>query len=112
MAFPDTISKAYWAVGNIGVTPDIRPEEAKHIRYFNIGTFLIITINLGYFLKDLPDEEAPVRAIAQISTAVLCLLVYVFHIQGRYNTARIYGFLLFYAENLITSQDPGGFLTS
>ena len=107
MVFMDTVNKGFWAVCNIGVTPRVRPEEAKHIQYFNICTFLIIIINLGFFLKDLPDEKAPLTGAVQIATAVLCLLVYVFHSLGRYNTARIYGFLLFYAENLITSPLSG-----
>jgi class 3 adenylate cyclase len=101
MALLDVISRGFWAVGNIGVAPEIRPEEAKHIRYLNIGTFLFGVINLGYFFQSLVDEKTPaLMAMARIFTSVLCLLVYIFHNLGRYNTARIYCFLLFYASAL------------
>jgi class 3 adenylate cyclase len=101
MVLLNAVSKGFWAVGNIGVSAEVRPEEAKHIRYLNIGTFLFCIINLGYFFQGLVDENAPIIiAIAQICTAVLCLLVYMFHTLGRYNTARIYCFLLFYAACL------------
>jgi class 3 adenylate cyclase len=101
MAFPNTVSRGFWAIGNIGLTSDIRPEEAKHIRYLNIGTFLLCMINLGYFFQSLVDERTPlIIAIAQISTSVLCLLVYMFHMLARYNTGRIYCFLLYYASAL------------
>jgi class 3 adenylate cyclase len=101
MALLDVIGRGFWAVGNIGVAPEIRPEEAKHIRYLNIGTFLFGVINLGYFFQSLVDEKTPaLMAMARIFTSVLCLLVYIFHNLGRYNTARIYCFLLFYASAL------------
>ena len=97
----DAVSKGFWAVGNVGVAPEVRPEEAKHIRYLNIGTFLFAIINLGYFFQSLADERTPaIMAAAQISTSVLCLLVYIFHSLSRYNTARIYCFLLFYTSAL------------
>lgn len=103
MVFLDTLNKGIWAIGDIGVSAEIRPEEAKHIRYLNIGTFLFCIINLLYFILSL-SEEKPVLVfpIVQISTSVLCLLVYFFHTRGRYNTARIYCFSLFYAGALLT----------
>jgi len=33
----DMAGKGYWAITDIGITPDLRPEEAKHIRYLNFG---------------------------------------------------------------------------
>jgi hypothetical protein len=84
------VGKGFWAIGNIGVSPDIRPEEAKHIQYFNIGMFLMMVINLFYFSLTVTDERTPmIIPIAQISTSVLCLLVYMFHKLGSFTTARI-----------------------
>jgi len=101
MALLKAVSKGFWAVGNIGVSEDIRPEEAKHIRYLNIGTFLFCIINLGYFFQSLVDEKSPlIMTFSLISISVLCLVVYVFHMLGRYNTARMYCFLLFFASTL------------
>jgi adenylate cyclase len=107
MTIWNTVARAWWAIGNIGVTPDIRPEEAKHIQYFNIGTFLIVVLNIAFYAKDLPDEKSSIPALAQLVTAALCLLVYVFHKQGRYNLGRMYGFLIFYLENLVTCPLSG-----
>jgi class 3 adenylate cyclase len=108
MAILDGVSKGFWAIGNIGVASDIRPEEAKHIRYFNIGCLLFVIINLGWFLLSLADEKASTTSqIAQISSVVLMMLVYFFHNQGRYKTARIYGFLLFYTASLFTMTLSG-----
>ena len=100
MSLLDTVNKGFWAIGDIGITPDIRPEEAKHIRYLNIGTFLFFIINLGYCFQSLADEKTFIIGIIQIFASVLCLLVYKFHMLGRYNTARIYLFLLYYAVAL------------
>ncbi len=102
MALLNTASKGFWAIGDIGITADIRPEEAKHIRYLNIGTFLFCIINLGYFFQSVTGEKTFILGIAQISTSVLCLLVYIFNMLGRYNAARIYCFLLFYVIALFT----------
>jgi len=102
MILLDKVKKGYWAVADIGITPHIRPEEAKHIRYMNIGTFLMCLINIGYFFQNLADEKMLIIAIAQIATSVLCVPVFIFHILGRFNTARIYCFLLFYAVALLT----------
>ena len=100
MILLDTVRKGFLAIVNIGVTPDMRPEEAKHIRYFNIGIFLMGLINFGWFFQSLTDKNTFIIAIAQISTSVLCIGVYIFHIRARYTTARIYGFLLYYASAL------------
>ena len=98
MVFLDTVTKSFRAIWNIGVTPDIRPEEVKHIRFVNIGAFLLCVTTLGYFLQGLADEKtAVIIPIANISASALSLLVYMLQLQGRYNIARIYLFLLFYA---------------
>ncbi|MCP4665631.1 MAG: adenylate/guanylate cyclase domain-containing protein [Deltaproteobacteria bacterium] len=108
MASLSALGKGFWAIGNIGITSDIRPEEAKHIQFFNIGIFMMGVINLGYFFQSMSDESIPIIvSFAQISTSALCLLVYLFHVQGRYNTARIFGFLLFYAVSLVTHTLTG-----
>jgi len=108
MAFLNMVGKGFWAIGNIGVTPDIRPEEAKHIQYFNIGMFLMMVINLFYFFQTVTAERTPmIIPIAQISSSVLVLLVFIFHKLSRYSTARIYGFLLFYANALILHSLSG-----
>ena len=75
----DTISKGYWAITDIGITPDLRPEEAKHIRYLNIGAFLMGIINLAYFARDVTDERiAIIIPIAQICTSALTVVSRVF----------------------------------
>ena len=103
MAFLNTVNKGFRAIWDIGVTPDIRPEEVKHIRFVNIGAFLLCVVNLGYFFQGLADENiAIVMPIANISASVLSLLVYKFQMLGRYNTARIYLFSLFYALALFS----------
>jgi len=103
MAFPGTVIKGFRAIWDIGVTPDIRPEEVKHIRFVNIGAFLLCVINLGYFFQGLADEKiAIIMPIANISASALSLLVYILQMLGRYNTARIYIFLLYYALALFT----------
>lgn len=97
----DKIKTGFWAIGEIGITPDVRPEEAKHIRLLNMGFLLFMVISTAYFFKNLADEKTPVVIpIVQISGVVLCLLVYVFNRLGRYNTARIYGMLLYYVQAL------------
>jgi adenylate cyclase len=102
MEFLDTTTKAFRAIPNIGVTPDIRPEEAKHIKYLNIGFALMVIINLAYFLQNLVTEEAPlIIPLGQFSGAVLCLLVFVLNRLGHFTAARVYGFLLFYANGLL-----------
>ncbi len=108
MAILNIVSKGFWAIGNIGVTPDIRPEETKHIQYLNIGIFLMMVINLFYFFQTVTNPRTPIIIpITQISNSVLCLLVYMFHGLGRYTTARIYSFLLFFATSLITHTLSG-----
>ena len=107
MSLLDTVNKGFWAIGNIGITPDIRPEEAKHIRYLNIGTFLLCIINLGYFFQSIADEKTFTIGIIQIFASILCLLVYKFHMLGRYNTARIYLFLLYYVVALFVYPFTG-----
>jgi len=98
MVFLDTVTKSFRAIWNIAVTPDIRPEEVKHIRFVNIGAFLLCVTTLGYFFQGLADEKtAVIIPIANISASALSLLVYMLQLQGRYNIARIYLFLLFYA---------------
>jgi len=59
MVLLDKATKAFRAIPNIGITPDIRPEEAKHIRYLNIGFSLMIFINLSFFLKGLIGAKHP-----------------------------------------------------
>ncbi len=101
MGLLNKVSKGYWAITDIGVTQDIRPEEAKHIRYLNIGAFLLCIINLGYFFQGVTDERtAIIIPITQISVSALSLLVFVFQKIGRYNTARVYCFSLYYASAL------------
>jgi len=103
MALLDMMSKGFWAIADIGVTPAIRPEETKHIRYLNIGVFLSCIINLAYFFQSIATEIIPIIvAIAQISSFFLGLFVFILHILGRYNAARIYCFLIFYAVALFT----------
>ncbi|NQU16405.1 MAG: adenylate/guanylate cyclase domain-containing protein [Desulfobacteraceae bacterium] len=101
MALLDAATKAFRALPNIGVTPSIRPEEAKHIQYLNIGFYLMAVINLAYFFQSITDAETPlIVPLAQISISILCVLVFIFNKLGRYTTARVYGFLLFYANCL------------
>ena len=103
MALLDMIIKGFRHIWDIGVSPDIRPEEIKHIRFANIGAFLLCVINVGFFIQGLIDEKTDIIIpIANISTSALSLLVYKFQMLGRYNTARIYLFSLFYALALFT----------
>jgi class 3 adenylate cyclase len=102
MAILKMVGKGFWAIGEIGITPDVRPEEAKHIRLLNMGFLLFVVINLAYSFQGLTDEKTPVVIpIVQISGVVLCLLIYAFNRLGRYNTARVYGMSLYYVQALI-----------
>jgi hypothetical protein len=49
MAFLNKVSEGFRAIWDIGITPDIRPEEVKHIRFVNIGAFLLCVTNLFFF---------------------------------------------------------------
>jgi len=101
MLLLDTISKAFRAIPDIGVTPDIRPEEIKHIRYLNIGFSLMVLINLAFFFQGLTDAQTPIIFhVARPVVSILCLLVFIFNKIGRYTTARVYGFLLYYVDCL------------
>jgi len=103
MAFLNKVSEGFRAIWDIGITPDIRPEEVKHIRFVNIGAFLLCVTNLFFFFLGLADEKTTnIIPIANISTSALSLLVYKFQVLGRYNTARIYLFSLFYALTLFS----------
>ena len=102
MALLNTIRKGFWAIGEIGITPEVRPEEAKHIRLLNMGFLLFVVINLAYSFQNLTDERTPnIIPVIQIGAVVLCMLVYGFNRLGRYNAARVYGMVLFYASALI-----------
>ena len=101
MVVIDTATKAFRGIPNIGVTPDIRPEEAKHIQYLNIGFSLMIVINLAFFFQGMADAKTPlIIPLAQLSASILCVPVYIFNMVGRHTAARVYGFLLFYANCL------------
>ena len=55
------------------------------------------------FFQGLADEKiAIIIPIANISASALSLLVYILQMLGRYNTARIYLFSLFYALTLFS----------
>ncbi len=102
MVLLDKVRKGFWAIGEIGITPDIRPEEAKHIRLLNFGMMLMGVMNLGFFFQNLADGKTGIIIpIAEISTSVLCLPAYIFHMIGRFNTARVYGMFLFYTSSLV-----------
>jgi class 3 adenylate cyclase len=108
MALVNWIQKSFWAIGEIGITRDLRPEEAKHIRLLNFGMILLGVLNMGWFFQSLAHEKTGIIIpIAQISTAVLCLPVYIFHMLGRYNTARVYGMFLFYTCALVIYSFSG-----
>ena len=73
----NTVRKGFRAIWNTGVTADIRPEEAKHIRFVNIGAFLLCAVNLAFFLLDfMAGRVVPIISGAGIAAAVLVLLVY------------------------------------
>jgi adenylate cyclase len=112
MASLSGLGKGLWAIGEIGITPDIRPEEAKHIRLFNIGILLLGLINLAWAFQGLVDEKSVVVIpAAQFSTTILCILVYVLHRMGRYNTARVYGMSLFFVSSLFVYSLTGRYVT-
>jgi len=102
MAFIDAVSKGFWAILDIGITQDIRPEETKHIRYLNIGTFLMGVINLGFFFQSLAIDIPAITPITQISTSALCIVVFILNMLGRYSAARVFCFLIFYSAALVT----------
>jgi len=101
MVIFDTVSNAFWKIVNIGVTFDSRPEDKKHIRYLNIGALLLCIITLGSFIQALVYAPSVVIPVALISTSFLSLLVFFFQRLGRYTTARVYCFLLYYAMALV-----------
>ena len=83
MVFLNTVSKGFRAIWDIGVTPDIRPEDVKHIRFVNIGAFILCVTNLVFFFQGLADEKTGIIIpIANISTSALCLLVYKLQVLG------------------------------
>ena len=87
MALIDTATKAFRALPNIGITQNIRPEEAKHIQYLNIGFYLMAVINLAYFVQGITDAKTPlIVPLAQISASILCILVFIF------NNLRVHSF--------------------
>ena len=91
--------KVLKAIPNIGVTPDIRPEEVKHIQYVNIGFSLLIATNLGFFVPEvIAAKTLFIIPLAQLSFAILCVPVFILNRLGWYTLARVYGFLLFYAN--------------
>ena len=103
MVLLNAVSRRFRSIWNIGVTPDIRPEEVKHIRYTNIGAFILCVINIAAFIQGLADDRiAIIFPIANISVSALSLVVYALNMSGRYNAARIYLFLVFYALALFT----------
>ena len=98
MELLNAVSKGFRSIWNIGVSPEVRPEEAKHIRYTNIGAFLLCVISIAAFVQGIADEKIPIiLPIAHICVSALALLVYTLNMSGRYNVARIYLFLVFYA---------------
>jgi len=103
MTFLGTVTKSFRAILDIGVTQDIRPEEIKHIRFANIGALLTCVTSLGFFIQGLADQTTGIFFhISGISAAALSLVVFKLQKLGRYNTARIYLFSLFYAVALFT----------
>ncbi|MBN1834040.1 MAG: adenylate/guanylate cyclase domain-containing protein [Deltaproteobacteria bacterium] len=103
MAILRTVNNAFWKIANIGVTTDLRPEDKKHILYLNLGALLLCIITLYSFFQVLVyiPSTSVVIPVALISTSVLSLLVYVFQRSGRYTTAGVYFFLLYYAMALV-----------
>jgi len=102
MGLSDTITNAFRSIPDIGVTPDLRPEDAKHIRYLNIGFSLLVFINLAYFLQGLTDAQTHfILLIIWPTIAALAVMVFIFNKRGRYTTARLFGFMLFYANCLV-----------
>lgn len=101
MGLFDTITKAFRSIPDIGVRPELRPEEAKHIRYLNIGFALCALINLAFAIQGLTHPNIPpIMFLGQFMLAILTLPVFIFNAHGRYTAARVYGFLLFYASTL------------
>ena len=93
------VLKVLKAIPNIGVTPDIRPEEVKHIQYVNIGFSLLAATNLGFFIPELIAAKTLfIIPLAQLSFAILCIPVFILNRLRWYTLARVYGFLLFYAN--------------
>jgi hypothetical protein len=53
MEIHDEIVKGLRAIWDVGVTPDMRPERAKHVRLFNIGMLISILANIIWFIQSL-----------------------------------------------------------
>ena len=95
MVLLDKATKAFRAIPNIGITPDIRPEEAKHIRYLNIGFSLMIFINLSFFLKGLIGAKTlSIFLLAWPTVSILCFLVFIFNKLGQGIRNRTIWFIL------------------
>ena len=95
MVLLDKATKAFRAIPNIGITPDIRPEEAKHIRYLNIGFSLMVFINLAYFFQGLIDTKTPgIFLLAWPTVSILCFLVFIFNKLGQGIRNRTIWFIL------------------
>ena len=98
MSLLNAVRRGFRYIWNIGVTPDIRPEEAKHIRYTNIFAFLLCATSIAAFIQGIAVEKIPIIIpIANISASALSLVVYALNRSGRHNAATIYLFLVSYA---------------
>ncbi len=53
----NAISKAFRAIPDIGITQNLRPEEAKHNRYLNIGFSLFVVVNLANVVEKLSIRD-------------------------------------------------------
>jgi hypothetical protein len=86
MSLLNAVRRGFRYIWNIGVTPDIRPEEAKHIRYTNIFAFLLCATSIAAFIQGIAVEKIPIIIpIANISASALSLVVYALNRSGRHN---------------------------
>lgn len=108
MALLEIVTKGFWAVGNIGITPETKAEDVKHIRFLNIGMLFMAVIGLAWFFVNLLDEKVHIiLPIVEISVVVLCVPYYLLSRSGRHDAARIYSMLLFYTAGLFTYTFSG-----
>ena len=93
MAFIGSVTSVFRAIPDIGITPDIRPEEAKHIRYLNIG-FALMGLNYAMLLSLLVGLSVIIPYVGATIVTIPVMLIAFF----QFGSEPMFGYvLLFYA---------------
>ncbi len=100
-----TIASRCLAIRETGITKDMSPETAKHIRFYNIWvvawslfSLLLVLFSLLLVLRD-RIPFGTIRPIIVVSLLFPCLLAFglILNKFHKYTLARVYGAVLAYA---------------